>query len=110
MTGEGGVIRVLLGWTGEGDFDQEARTFANRLRDSGMDVVFTGVRPRPENLVRAAIQEDVDVICVIGDGAGLEQVLEMEGAGDMAVVALAKEADCVALVRAEVRPGSNRSG
>ena len=55
-------IRVLLGKPGLDGHDQGVKVLALSLRDAGMEVIYTGLRQTPEEIVRAAIQEDVDVI------------------------------------------------
>jgi methylmalonyl-CoA mutase C-terminal domain/subunit len=44
--------------------DRGAKVLAHALRDAGMEVIYTGLHQTPEMIVNAAIQEDVDVICV----------------------------------------------
>ncbi len=55
-------IRVLITKPGLDGHDLGARLIARALRDAGMEVVYTGRQQRPEQIVAAAIQEDVDVI------------------------------------------------
>jgi methylmalonyl-CoA mutase C-terminal domain/subunit len=55
-------IRVLVGKPGLDGHDRGARVIAAALRDAGMEVVYTGLHQTPEQIVEAAIQEDVDVI------------------------------------------------
>lgn len=54
--------RVLIGKVGLDGHDRGAKVLALALRDAGMEVVYTGLRQTPETIVRAAIDEDVDVI------------------------------------------------
>jgi methylmalonyl-CoA mutase C-terminal domain/subunit len=56
--------RVLIGKVGLDGHDVGARVVARALADSGVEVVYTGLRQRPEQLVRAAIEEGVDMIGV----------------------------------------------
>lgn len=55
-------IRVLIGKSGLDGHDRGARIIAMALRDEGMEIIYTGIRQTPEGIVRAAIQEDVDVV------------------------------------------------
>jgi methylmalonyl-CoA mutase C-terminal domain/subunit len=55
-------IRVLVAKPGLDGHDRGAKVIARALRDAGMEVVYTGIRQTPEQIVNAAIQEDVDVI------------------------------------------------
>ncbi|MDX1415025.1 MAG: cobalamin B12-binding domain-containing protein [Candidatus Promineifilaceae bacterium] len=54
--------RVLVGKPGLDGHDRGAKVIARALRDSGMEVVYTGLRQTPEMIVTAALQEDVDAI------------------------------------------------
>ena len=56
------LIRVLVAKTGLDGHDRGAKLIARALRDAGMEVIYTGLRQTPEQIVAAAIQEDVDVI------------------------------------------------
>jgi methylmalonyl-CoA mutase C-terminal domain/subunit len=55
-------IRVLIAKPGLDGHDRGAKVVARALRDAGMEVVYTGLRQSPEQIVAAAAQEDVDVI------------------------------------------------
>jgi methylmalonyl-CoA mutase C-terminal domain/subunit len=55
-------IRVLIAKPGLDGHDRGAKVIAQALRDAGMEVVYTGIRQTPEQIVNAAIQEDVDLI------------------------------------------------
>ena len=55
-------IRVLVAKPGLDGHDRGAKVVARALRDAGMEVVYTGLRQSPEQIVAAALQEDVDVI------------------------------------------------
>ena len=57
-------IRVLIAKVGLDGHDVGARVVARGLADEGMEVVYTGLRQTPEQVVSAAIQEDVDVVGV----------------------------------------------
>ena len=55
-------IRVLIAKPGLDGHDRGAKVIARALRDAGMEVIYTGLRQTPEQIVSAAIQEDVDAI------------------------------------------------
>ncbi len=55
-------IRVLIAKPGLDLHDRGAKILVRTLRDSGMEVIYTGIRQTPEKIVETAIQEDVDVI------------------------------------------------
>ncbi len=55
-------IRVLIAKPGLDGHDRGAKVVARALRDSGMEVIYTGIRQTPAMIVEAALQEDVDVI------------------------------------------------
>lgn len=55
-------IRVLVAKPGLDSHDRGAKVVARALRDAGMEVIYTGLRQSPEQIVEAALQEDVDVI------------------------------------------------
>lgn len=55
-------IRVLVAKPGLDGHDRGAKVIARALRDAGMEVIYTGLRQTPEQIVSAALQEDVDVI------------------------------------------------
>ena len=57
-------IRVLIGKPGLCGHDRGALILAMALRDSGMEVIYSGRHNSPEQLVQAAIQEDVDILGV----------------------------------------------
>jgi methylmalonyl-CoA mutase, C-terminal domain len=57
-------IRVLVAKPGLDGHDRGAKVIARSLRDAGMEVVYTGLRQTPEQIVQAAVQEDVDVIAM----------------------------------------------
>jgi methylmalonyl-CoA mutase C-terminal domain/subunit len=58
------VIRVLIAKIGLDGHDRGVKIVARCLRDAGMDVVYTGLHRTPEEVVTAAVQEDVDVLGV----------------------------------------------
>ncbi|MDA8213511.1 MAG: cobalamin B12-binding domain-containing protein [Clostridia bacterium] len=55
-------IRVLIAKPGLDGHDRGAKVIAQALRNAGMEVVYTGLRQTPEQIVETAIQEDVQVI------------------------------------------------
>ncbi len=57
-------IRVLVGKPGLDGHDRGAKVVAAAFRDAGMEVVYTGLHQTPGEIVRAAIQEDVDVVAL----------------------------------------------
>jgi methylmalonyl-CoA mutase C-terminal domain/subunit len=63
---EGGAgsrkIRVLIAKPGLDGHDRGAKVVARALRDAGMEVIYTGLRQSPEQIVAAAAQEDADVV------------------------------------------------
>ena len=86
-------IRVIVAKVGLDGHDRGVKIVARTLRDAGMDVIYTGLHRTPEEVVEAAIQEDVDVIGVsILSGAHmtvfprLVHLLKERGAEDILVV------------------------
>jgi len=86
-------IRVLVAKPGLDGHDRGAKIISRALRDAGMEVIYTGIRQTPEQIVSAAIQEDVDLIglsCLSGAHLALfPKVIEMlrsKQAGDIAVI------------------------
>lgn len=57
-------IRVLMAKLGLDGHDRGVKVVARALRDAGMEVIYTGLHNTPEQVVRAALQEDVDIIGV----------------------------------------------
>ncbi len=55
-------IRVLIAKPGLDGHDRGAKVVAKALGDAGMEVIYTGLRQSPEQIVNAAIQEDVDAV------------------------------------------------
>jgi methylmalonyl-CoA mutase C-terminal domain/subunit len=87
-------IRVLLAKVGLDGHDRGVKVVARALRDAGMDVIYTGLHRTPEEVVTAAIQEDVDVLGVsLLSGVQMTVFpkifaqLRQQGADDMIVVA-----------------------
>jgi methylmalonyl-CoA mutase, C-terminal domain len=86
-------IRVLLAKPGLDGHDRGVKVLALALRDAGMEVVYTGLRQTPEQIVAAAIQEDVDVIglsCLSGAHNYLfprvVELLRAQGADEILVI------------------------
>lgn len=86
-------IRVLVAKPGLDGHDRGAKVIARALRDAGMEVIYTGLRQTPEQIVQAAIQEDVDVVAMsILSGAHnhllpkVVDLLKYEGAYDEILV------------------------
>jgi len=87
-------IRILIAKVGLDGHDVGARVIARGLIDAGMEVIYTGLRRTPEQVVRAALEEDVDVVGVsILSGAHmtllpkLRRLLDEGGARDIGLVA-----------------------
>lgn len=55
-------VRVLVAKPGLDGHDRGAKVVARALRDAGIEVIYTGLRQTPEQVVEAAVQEDVDVL------------------------------------------------
>ncbi len=86
-------IRVLVAKPGLDGHDRGAKVVARALRDAGMEVVYTGLHQTPEQVVEAAIQEDVDVLGLsILSGAHMtlfprvKELLEENNAGDILLI------------------------
>jgi methylmalonyl-CoA mutase C-terminal domain/subunit len=59
---QGKKIRILIAKPGLDGHDKGAIILSSRLRDAGMEVIYTGLRRTADQIVNSAIQEDVDVI------------------------------------------------
>jgi len=86
-------LRVLIAKVGLDGHDRGAKVVARSLRDGGMDVIYTGLHRTPEEVVAAAVQEDVDVLGVsVLSGAHMSlvprilELLRRHDAEDIAVV------------------------
>jgi methylmalonyl-CoA mutase C-terminal domain/subunit len=86
-------IRVLLAKPGLDGHDRGVKVLALALRDAGMEVIYTGLRQTPEQIVAAAVQEDVDVVglsCLSGAHNHLfprvAELLRAQGASDIVVI------------------------
>jgi methylmalonyl-CoA mutase C-terminal domain/subunit len=112
-------IRVIIAKPGLDGHDRGAKVIARALRDAGMEVIYTGLRQTPEQIVAAALQEDADVIGLsILSGAHnsicprLMQLLREKGLQDVLVVlgGIIPDADLPGLkdlgVAAVFRPGA----
>jgi methylmalonyl-CoA mutase C-terminal domain/subunit len=64
MAASADSIRVLVAKVGLDGHDRGVKIVARTLRDAGMDVIYTGLHRSPDEVVDAAVQEDVDVIGV----------------------------------------------
>jgi len=86
-------IRVVIAKPGLDGHDRGAKVIARALRDAGMEVIYTGLRQTPEQIVGAALQEDADVIGLsILSGAHMHicprvmELLKEKGLNDVLVV------------------------
>jgi methylmalonyl-CoA mutase C-terminal domain/subunit len=85
--------RVVIAKPGLDGHDRGAKVIARALRDAGMEVIYTGLRQTPEQIVSAALQEDADVIGLsILSGAHMHicprvmELLRQQGMDDVLVV------------------------
>ncbi|MGB9820621.1 MAG: cobalamin B12-binding domain-containing protein [Pseudothermotoga sp.] len=86
------IFRILIAKPGLDGHDRGAKVVAHALRDAGFEVIYTGLRQTPEQIVRTAVQEDVDLIGLsILSGAHLQlskkviELLKKEGIEDVPV-------------------------
>jgi methylmalonyl-CoA mutase C-terminal domain/subunit len=86
-------IRVIVAKPGLDGHDRGAKVIARALRDDGMEVIYTGLRQTPEQIVSAALQEDADVVAMsILSGAHnhlfprVTELLAEKGASDILVI------------------------
>ena len=86
-------LRILIAKPGLDGHDRGARVVARGYRDAGFEVIYTGVHQTPEQIVSAAIQEDVDIVglsCLSGAHRYLftevVRQLRENGAGDITVI------------------------
>ena len=109
---EAAPIRVLLAKVGLDGHDRGIKVVARALRDAGMDVIYAGLHRTPEEVVTAAVQEDVDVLGVsLLSGVQMTvfpkifEMLRKQGADDMIVVAggVMPDEDVVALKKMGVK-------
>ena len=87
-------IRILVAKPGLDGHDRGAKVVCRALRDAGMEVIYTGLRRTPEEIVNAAVQEDADLIGLsILSGAHpilfpkIMKLLKEKGAEDIPVIA-----------------------
>jgi len=112
-------IRVVIAKPGLDGHDRGAKVIARALRDAGMEVIYTGLRQTPEQIVSAALQEDADAIGLsILSGAHnhicprVVELLRERGVPDVLVVVggIIPDHDVPALealgIRGIFRPGS----
>lgn len=85
-------LRVIVAKVGLDGHDRGAKVVARALRDSGVEVIYTGLHQTPEMIVRTAVEEDVDAIGIsILSGAHMTlfpmvlSLLKKEGAEDIVV-------------------------
>ena len=86
-------IRVLVAKPGLDGHDRGAKVIARAFRDAGFEVIYTGLRQTPEQVVHAALQEDVDVVGLsVLSGAHMTlcprilELMKKEGLNDVLVV------------------------
>ena len=86
-------LRVLVAKPGLDDHDRGAKVVARAFRDAGMEVIYTGLRQTPEQIVKTAVQEDVDAIALsILSGAHMTlfprifELMKKEGIDDVLVL------------------------
>src|SRR6187551_2048350 len=86
-------VRVIIAKPGLDGHDRGAKVIARALRDAGMEVIYTGLRQTPEQIVSAALQEDADAIGLsILSGAHMHicprlmELLHARGLDDVLVV------------------------
>ncbi|EEG77374.1 cobalamin B12-binding domain-containing protein [Dethiobacter alkaliphilus] len=86
-------IRVLIAKAGLDGHDRGAKVISQALRDAGMEVIYTGLRQTPEQIVETAIQEDVQVVGLSSlSGAHMQlfppvvQLLREQDAADVMVI------------------------
>jgi methylmalonyl-CoA mutase, C-terminal domain len=87
------TIRVLVAKPGLDGHDRGAKVIASAFRDSGFEVIYTGLHQTPEMIANAAVQEDVDVVALsILSGAHMTlfprilELLRAEGRDDVLVI------------------------
>jgi len=93
MMSSGRRIRILVAKPGLDGHDRGARVIARAYRDAGFEVVYTGLHQTPEQIVAAAVQEDVDLIGLsVLSGAHMTlfrrvlELLKASKAGDVMVI------------------------
>jgi methylmalonyl-CoA mutase C-terminal domain/subunit len=103
-----GKIRVIVAKAGLDGHDRGAKVVARALRDAGVEVIYTGLHQTPEQIVAAAIQEDVDAVGLsVLSGAHMTlfprviELLREQDAGDIVVFGggIIPDADIAELTR-----------
>lgn len=86
-------VRILVAKPGLDGHDRGALVLCRAFRDAGMEVIYSGLLPTPEQVVQMAIDEDVDVVALsLLNGAHMiafprvAQLLKENGAGDIIIV------------------------
>ena len=86
-------IRILVAKPGLDGHDRGALVLCRAFRDAGMEVIYSGLLPTPEQVVQMAIDEDVDVVALsLLNGAHMTafprvaELLKEKGAGDIIIV------------------------
>jgi len=118
-----GKIRVIVAKAGLDGHDRGAKVVARALRDAGVEVIYTGLHQTPEQIVAAAIQEDVDAVGLsVLSGAHMTlfprvmELLREKGAGDIVVFGggIIPDADIATLTAQGVAkiftPGASTTG
>jgi methylmalonyl-CoA mutase, C-terminal domain len=107
MRGAAGAqkIRVIVAAPGDDAGDWAARIVAHGLRDAGMEVIYTGGRQTPEQIIETVLQEDADAIGLSvaagGDDEYVQRVLELlrdRGVGDVVVEVVTPEGPTQAII------------
>lgn len=103
-------FRILIAKPGLDGHDRGAKVVARALRDAGYEVIYTGLRQTPEQIVAAAVQEDVDAVGLsILSGAHnsllpeITRLLKEQGADDILVFA-------GGIIPEQDKPGLKRAG
>ena len=103
-------IRVLIGKPGLDGHNRGARVIVQALRDAGMEVIYTGIRRTPEQIVEAAVTEDVDAVGVSSlSGAHLAlfpkiaELMNEQGSSDVLLF-------CGGVIPEEDRPVLEKAG
>ncbi len=86
-------LRILVGKPGLDGHDRGAKVVARALRDAGFEVIYTGLHQSPESIVRTALDEDVDCVCLsVLSGAHnylfrkVNELLKEKGITDMPII------------------------
>jgi methylmalonyl-CoA mutase C-terminal domain/subunit len=104
-------VRVLVAKPGLDGHDRGAKVVARALRDAGMEVIYTGIRQTPEQIVATVLQEDVDIVGLsILSGAHnflfpkIRKLLDAQGMEDVILFGggIIPDADVISLKRSGV--------